>query len=68
MIYTSDEKDKRTAELNAMIDYLKEELQNAKSEAKKERIKKRIQELEDEADELYFSPTSEDLEEMKYWI
>ena len=68
MIYTYDEKIKREAELHAKLDYLKDKLLQVKSEAKKETIKNKIDDIEAELDELYFTPTAEDLEETKYWI
>lgn len=68
MIYTYDEKIKREAELNAKKDFLKDKLLQVKSEAKKEAIKEKIKDIENELDELYFTPTAEDLEETKYWI
>lgn len=69
MLYnTYEEQQQRTAEIYAERDFLKDKLKEAKDEAKQKRIKERIEILEAEAEELFFTPTREDLEEAKYWI
>lgn len=68
MLLTIEEHNKRIEELKQEIRNIKEEIERAKTEEKKDYLKVILKEKQEEEEELYFTPTKEDIEEMKYWI
>lgn len=68
MLLTTEEHNKRIEELRQEIRNIKEEIERAKTKEKKDYLKVILKEKQEEEEELYFTPTKEDIEEMKYWI